>query len=112
MKLEYSRQIFEKYSNIKFSENPSSGSQVVPCERTDTHNEDNSRFSQFCERAECESCIIDEWTTVWFDGWLGGECVNLGILSVNRWTYTKWMDGRMKGYEQKWMGARFSYFVV
>jgi hypothetical protein len=26
---------FEKYSNIKFHENPSSGSRVVPCRRTD-----------------------------------------------------------------------------
>jgi len=28
--LEFSRQIFEKYSNINFHENPSSGSRVVP----------------------------------------------------------------------------------
>jgi hypothetical protein len=35
MKLESSRQIFEKYSDIKFLENPSSGSRVVPCERTE-----------------------------------------------------------------------------
>jgi len=35
MKLESSRQIFEKYLNIKFHENPSSGSQVAPCGRTD-----------------------------------------------------------------------------
>jgi hypothetical protein len=35
MKLEFCRQIFEKYSNIKFNENPSSGSRVVPCGRTD-----------------------------------------------------------------------------
>jgi len=34
MKLEFSRQIFEKYSNIKFHGNPSSGSRVVPCGRT------------------------------------------------------------------------------
>jgi hypothetical protein len=64
MKLEYSPQIFEKYSNIKFNENPSSGSRVVPCERMDTRNEDNSRFSQFYERAKCESCTIDEWMAV------------------------------------------------
>ena len=31
MKLEFSRQIFKKYSGIKFNENPSSGSRVVPC---------------------------------------------------------------------------------
>jgi hypothetical protein len=35
MKLEFSGQFFEKYSNIKFHENPSSGSRVVPCGRTD-----------------------------------------------------------------------------
>ena len=35
MKLEFSQQIFEKYLNIKFHENPSSGSRVVPCGRTD-----------------------------------------------------------------------------
>jgi len=29
MKLELSRKIFEKHSNIKFHENPSSGSRVV-----------------------------------------------------------------------------------
>jgi hypothetical protein len=34
MKLEFSGQIFEKYSNIKFHENPSSG-RGVPCGRTD-----------------------------------------------------------------------------
>jgi phosphoribosylaminoimidazole-succinocarboxamide synthase len=35
MKLEDGQQIFEKYSNIKSHENPSSGSRVVPCRRTD-----------------------------------------------------------------------------
>ena len=35
MKLEFSGQIFEKYSNIKFRENPSSGSRIVSCGRTD-----------------------------------------------------------------------------
>ena len=35
MNLEFSQQIFEKYSNIKFHENPSSGSRVVPCGQTD-----------------------------------------------------------------------------
>jgi hypothetical protein len=32
---EFSRQFFEKYSNIKFHENPSSGSRVVPCGQKD-----------------------------------------------------------------------------
>jgi len=35
VKLEFSRQVFEKYSSIKFHENPSSGSRVVPCGRAD-----------------------------------------------------------------------------
>jgi hypothetical protein len=34
MKLEFSRHIFEKYSSMKFHENPSSGSRVAPCGRT------------------------------------------------------------------------------
>jgi len=51
MKLEFSRQIFEKCSNIKLNENPPRGSRVVPYGQTDGHDEDNGRFSQFCERA-------------------------------------------------------------
>jgi len=51
MKLEFSRQIFEKSSNIKFHEKPSSGNRVIPYGRTDNrHDEANSCFSQFCER--------------------------------------------------------------
>ena len=34
-KLEFSGEFFEKYSNIKFHENPSSGRRVFPCGRTD-----------------------------------------------------------------------------
>jgi hypothetical protein len=33
MKTEFSRQIFEKRSNVKYHENTSSGSRVVPCGR-------------------------------------------------------------------------------
>jgi len=51
MKLEFYTQIFEKYSNIKFHENPSIGSRVVPCGQTDRHDEANSWVSQFCENA-------------------------------------------------------------
>jgi len=35
IKLEFSRQIFEKYTNIKHHENPCSGRRVVLCGRTD-----------------------------------------------------------------------------
>jgi hypothetical protein len=55
MKNEFYLQIFEKFLNIKFHENPSSGRRSVPCgqtdRRTDGHGEANSRFSQFCESA-------------------------------------------------------------
>jgi len=51
MKIQFSRQIFQKCKNIKFHENPSSGSRVVACGRTDRHDEVNSNFSQFCEGA-------------------------------------------------------------
>ena len=59
MKLEFSRQIFEKYSSIKFNESPSSGRWVVPCEKTDRHAEANSRCTQFCGRAKWPiKCVV------------------------------------------------------
>ena len=57
MKFEFSRQIFGKSSNIKFHENPSSESPVVPCGRatdrpTVRHDDEaNIRSSQLCEGA-------------------------------------------------------------
>jgi hypothetical protein len=35
MKFEFSQQVLEKYSNVKYNENPSSGSRVVTSGRTD-----------------------------------------------------------------------------
>ena len=35
MRTEFSRHFFEKYSNIKFHENSSGGTRVVPCGKTD-----------------------------------------------------------------------------
>jgi len=61
MNMEVSRQILEKFSNIKFNKNPNSGKRDVRYDgltdrqkdsvRTDRHNEANSRFRQICERA-------------------------------------------------------------
>jgi len=53
MTQEFSQQIFEEFSNIKFHENPSGRSRVVPCR----HDEANSRFSQFCERTKKTAAI-------------------------------------------------------
>jgi len=39
----------KKYSNIKFNKNPSVVAELF---HTDRHDEDNSRFLQFCESAE------------------------------------------------------------
>jgi hypothetical protein len=57
MELEFSKQIFKKYWNIKINANPSSGSKVVLCGQTDRqmdgqterHDKVNSHFSQFCK---------------------------------------------------------------
>ena len=55
MKLEFLGQIFEKYPDIKFHENPTNGSGVVLCRQTDRrtngrkdrYNEANISISQF-----------------------------------------------------------------
>jgi hypothetical protein len=59
MKLEISRECFKIYINITYHENPSGGGGgggETSCStrtdgRTDRHDEDNSRFSKFCECA-------------------------------------------------------------
>ena len=45
MKLEFSRRIFEEHSNIKFHENPSSGSRVLPSGQTEGRMERRDRRS-------------------------------------------------------------------
>jgi hypothetical protein len=49
VELEFSRQIFEKLSNIKYLENSFSGCRVFFM-RTHRRNKSNSRVFQFCER--------------------------------------------------------------
>jgi hypothetical protein len=69
MKLEFFRQIFRKYSNIKFYENPLVGAELFHADsrtgrqagrqadrqagrQTDRYDEVSSLFSQFCDLAE------------------------------------------------------------
>jgi hypothetical protein len=66
MKLEFARQIFEKYWNIKFHENPSDGNRTVPCGRTDreiymTKLIVASRNFSKAPKTECEG---EEWIQV------------------------------------------------
>ena len=49
MKLEFFQQFFEKSSNVRFRQNPPSGSRGVPCGRTDGRT---WNFSDFCECGE------------------------------------------------------------
>ena len=57
IKIEFSWQIFQKSSHIKFHENPSSGNGVAPLGRTEAgrqtdRHEDNSSFSHLDENAQ------------------------------------------------------------
>ena len=47
MKLQFSRQIFEKYSSTQFHENPSSGSRIVPYGQTDGQTETTKLIEPF-----------------------------------------------------------------
>jgi hypothetical protein len=44
MKLEFSRQLFEKYSNVKFHEYPSSGSRLFSCYRRKGEQTDKAKL--------------------------------------------------------------------
>jgi hypothetical protein len=54
MNFELPRYIFGKYSNIKFNENPSSGSRIVPCGQTgsERYEESERPFSPFFASAQ------------------------------------------------------------
>jgi hypothetical protein len=60
MKTEFSRQIFEKYTDIKLHENPFSGSRIVPCGQTDRQTDMTKiivAFSNFT-KAPVKSIIL------------------------------------------------------
>jgi len=57
MKLEFSGQIFRKYSNIKFNENSFSRSGVFPYVRTDRHDEANSFSGNYVDSLKNEDLV-------------------------------------------------------
>ena len=90
MELVFSRHIFEKYSNIKFHENPFIGSRVVPCGRTGRHEFTIVAFRPFRTRleiAKAVKCTGEDFsvsnTTVWKD--------------VGEWLYNSLLTSALDG---------------
>ena len=60
IKFQFSVQISEKHSNVKFHENSSSGSRLVPCgqtDRQDRHDEANNEPKISSHLIECSLCL-------------------------------------------------------
>ena len=57
MKREFSREIFEKYSNLKFHENLSIGSRVVQCGRMDRQTNMTNLIVAFCNITNARKTI-------------------------------------------------------
>jgi len=72
MKLEFSQQIFEKHSNAKCHENPSSGSGVYPCGQTDARTDGQIgltklivAFRNFANAPKKRKCLKGMATNLW-----------------------------------------------
>jgi len=62
MILEFSGQIFEKYSNIKFHENPLSGNRVVHASRRKEWRTDMAKLiAVFCDFANVPKMVESQW---------------------------------------------------
>ena len=80
MSLEFSRQIFEKFSS-NFTKNPFIGSRIVPGGRTDRQT-DMTRLAVFWKFASCpEKCILSDFTTTVRQEWIW-----LVNLKLRMWT--------------------------
>jgi hypothetical protein len=83
MKTEFSLEIFEKYSYIKFH------GQWDPIRsmQTDRERQDeaNSRFSQFCERAwKCINYCAHTWVLLWYATWRRPICLLILFISLHK----------------------------
>jgi len=74
MKLEFSRQIFEKYSNIKYHEYPSLGIRIVSCGQTDTRTDMTKLIVAFYNSANAPK----------------SRCSFLAVHQVSRVDYRLW----------------------
>ena len=103
MKLDIFRQIFEKYSNIKFHENPSSGSRVVPRGQTDRHEEANSCFFAIFRKGLKKSYTVFV-TFVLFHP----EYFRLSALTFPlEWLFRLWISNHLHG----WSSCRWNWNV-
>ena len=90
MKVEFSLQIFLRHSKIKFHENPTTRSRVVPGVRTDRHDKSGRRFLLFAIALETEQCaqfgtseIADFWESAVGPPWhIWQSCICLVSIAV------------------------------
>jgi len=75
MTLEFSQQIFEKYSYVKFNENSSNGSRIVPCGRTDRRTDMTKLIVAFRNFANAIYC--------------SAEISKLNLLVTGNWKFEK-----------------------
>jgi len=80
MELHISQQMFEKFSYIKFHENPSSGSRVFPCGQTGRHDEKIVACRNFANALEKRFKRKYK-----FDAWVGFLGLGLGSIGVLLW---------------------------
>jgi hypothetical protein len=77
MKFEFSRHMFEKFSYIKFHENPSRGSRIFQSGRTDRHDKKIVACSNLANAPEKRPERADK-----IDTWAGFIGLGLGSIGV------------------------------
>ena len=91
MKLEFSQQILEKYTNMKFHKHPTIRSRVVPCGRMDRHDKTNSRFSKFFERAKKLVLFFSADVTFTLSRNINVN-INIILYFLKSWQFMKFLD--------------------